>query len=62
MERFDDKIILITGGSSGMGLAGARRIVSEGGKVILTGLNEARLQSAQQELGDRAIVNPQRCC
>lgn len=56
MGRFDDKTILITGGSSGMGLAGARRIVSEGGKVILTGLNEARLQSAQKELGERVTV------
>lgn len=56
MGRFDGKTILITGGSSGMGLAGARRIVSEGGQVLLTGLNEARLQAAQKELGEHAIV------
>lgn len=56
MVRFKNKTVLITGGSSGMGLAGARRVVSEGGKVILTGLNEARLQSAKEELGNRAIV------
>ncbi|ATN37001.1 oxidoreductase (plasmid) [Rhizobium sp. ACO-34A] len=56
MARFDNKRILITGGTSGMGLAGARRIVAEGGTVILTGLNESRLQSARQEFGDRALV------
>lgn len=39
-----------------MGLAGARRIVAEGGTVILTGLNESRLQSARQEFGDKALV------
>ncbi|GBQ14848.1 3-oxoacyl-ACP reductase [Swaminathania salitolerans LMG 21291] len=39
-----------------MGLAGARRIVSEGGEVILTGLHEERLQAAREEFGDRAIV------
>jgi NAD(P)-dependent dehydrogenase (short-subunit alcohol dehydrogenase family) len=56
MGRFDGKRILITGGTSGMGLAGARRIIAEGGTVLLTGLNESRLQSAQQEFGDKAIA------
>lgn len=42
MGRFQGKRILITGGTSGMGLAGALRIVSEGGQVAITGLNEAR--------------------
>lgn len=56
MSRFSDKRILITGGTSGMGLAGARRIVAEGGKVLLTGLNEERLQSAKQEFLNKAVV------
>lgn len=56
MARFDGKRVLITGGTSGMGLAGARRVILEGGQVILTGLSEDRLRSAKEEFGDRAIV------
>ncbi|WP_018046056.1 SDR family oxidoreductase [Methylobacterium sp. 88A] len=59
MARFNDKRVLITGGTSGMGLAGARRIVSEGGEVIVTGLNEARICEARRLLGAKgqAIAN-----
>ncbi|MGT2907371.1 SDR family oxidoreductase [Streptococcus dentiloxodontae] len=53
---FKDKNILITGGSSGIGLAGARRIINEGGRVLLTGLNPERLAAAQDEFGDSAYV------
>ena len=35
MGRFQGKRILITGGTSGMGLAGAQRIVTEGGHVAI---------------------------
>lgn len=56
MARFDGKRILITGGTSGMGLAGARRIVAEGGEVILTGLNDERIEAARKAFGDRATV------
>ena len=38
MGRFQGKRILITGGTSGMGLAGAQRIVTEGGHVAIRGL------------------------
>lgn len=56
MGRFSDKRILITGGTSGMGLVGARRIIAEGGTVLLTGLNDERIASAKQEFQDKAIV------
>ncbi len=39
--RFDGKFVLITGGSSGIGLAAARRIVAEGGTVFITGRTRA---------------------
>lgn len=45
VSRFEGKRILITGGTSGMGLAGAQRIVREGGHVAITGLNEERLNA-----------------
>ena len=59
MARFKNKRVLITGGTSGMGLAGAKRIVSEGGEVIVTGLNEARIGEARRLLGAKgqAIAN-----
>ncbi len=56
MGRFRDKRILITGGTSGMGLVGARRVIAEGGTVLLTGLNEERLTSAKLEFQDKAVV------
>lgn len=40
MNRFQGKRILITGGTSGIGLAGAMRIAREGGQVAIIGLNE----------------------
>jgi NAD(P)-dependent dehydrogenase (short-subunit alcohol dehydrogenase family) len=54
--RFAGKRVLITGGTGGMGLAGARRIVSEGGTVIVTGLDTGRIEAARRELADDAIV------
>jgi len=47
MGRFSEKAVVITGGSSGIGLAAARRIVNEGGRVLITGSNGARLDSVQ---------------
>jgi len=51
MNRFDGKIALITGGTSGMGLATARRLRSEGAQVVITGRSQSRLDAAVEELG-----------
>ncbi|MFE2996656.1 SDR family NAD(P)-dependent oxidoreductase [Nocardia sp. NPDC059246] len=53
--RFQDKVALITGGSSGMGLAAARRLVAEGAWVVVTGRDKDRLDTAVAELGERAL-------
>ena len=42
--------VVVIGGSSGIGLETARRARAEGAKVILTGRNPERLQSAATEL------------
>lgn len=46
MNRFEGKKALVTGGTSGIGLATALRLVREGAKVVVTGTNEERLASA----------------
>lgn len=56
VSRFEGKRILITGGTSGMGLAGAQRIVREGGHVALTGLNEERLERARRLLPETSLI------
>ena len=46
------KTALITGGSSGIGLATAGRFLADGARVAITGTDEAKLAAAVEELGD----------
>ncbi len=50
----DGKTALVTGGSSGIGLATAQRLTAQGARVLITGRNERTLQQAQQQLGPLA--------
>jgi len=52
----NDKRILITGGSLGIGKASAQKLVDAGAKVVITGRNESRLKSAAEETGAFSIV------
>ena len=57
MGRLDDKVALITGGESGIGLATARLFVAEGARMQLVGIDESKLATAADELGsDRALA------
>ncbi len=58
MTRLDNKVALITGGTTGIGFSTAKRFISEGATVILTGTNPETLEAARAELGDRARVIP----
>lgn len=52
MGTLDGKAALVTGGSRGIGLAIAKRFVTEGAHVIITGRNQHRLEQAATEIGD----------
>src|SRR2546426_6251338 len=49
--KLEGKIALITGGNSGIGLATAKRFVSEGAYVFITGRREPGLAAAVKEIG-----------
>ena len=48
--RFQDKVVLITGGASGIGLAAARRFAAEGARVVLADYNQANLDAAAPDV------------
>ena len=50
-RTLNDKRIVITGGGSGLGYAMAKKFVSEGAKVVISGRNESKLKKAVESLG-----------
>ena len=56
MNRFEGKSVLVTGGTSGIGLAAAQAYAAEGARVIITGRDPATLEKAKATLGDRALA------
>ncbi len=51
MGKLDGKIALVTGGNSGIGLATAKRFVSEGAYAFITGRRDTELAAAAKEIG-----------
>jgi len=58
MGRLADKYTLITGGTTGIGLATAQEFIAEGAHVAVTGRNPETLADAKRILGDNAWVIP----
>ncbi len=53
--KFDGKIAVITGGSSGIGLATAKTLIAEGARVYITGRRQGELDDAVASLGANAV-------
>ena len=51
MTKLEGKVAVITGGSTGIGLATARRFVSEGAYVYITGRRQSELDAAVRQIG-----------
>jgi len=51
MGRLEEKVALVTGGNSGIGLATAKQFVKEGAYVFITGRRDAELVAAAKEIG-----------
>lgn len=54
--RFENKVAVITGGGSGIGLETAKRLYAEGASVLLNGRDEAKLRAAAAGFSDSSRV------
>ena len=55
MTTLNDKVAVITGGNSGIGLAAATLFIEQGARVVLFGRNQTTLDEAVSKLGPRAV-------
>jgi NAD(P)-dependent dehydrogenase (short-subunit alcohol dehydrogenase family) len=58
LPRLENKVVLLSGGASGIGAATARLVVREGGKAVLADRDEARGRALAAELGASAHFVP----
>ena len=50
MINYQDKVVLITGGGSGLGRAAANSIAAQGGKLVLVDMNKESLEASKKEI------------
>jgi NADP-dependent 3-hydroxy acid dehydrogenase YdfG len=68
MNHLQDKIIVITGASSGIGAAAARSLAAHGAKLVLAARNEARLGALVAEIREAGgtaasrVTRRYKCC
>ena len=54
-RRFEDKVVVITGGTDGIGLTTTKLFAAEGAHVYVTGRRKKRLDEALEEIGNGAV-------
>jgi NAD(P)-dependent dehydrogenase (short-subunit alcohol dehydrogenase family) len=59
MEKFSNKVAIVTGGNSGIGYATAKELVAQGATVIITGRRKEAIEKAAQEIGAIPFVADQ---
>jgi NAD(P)-dependent dehydrogenase (short-subunit alcohol dehydrogenase family) len=55
-KKLEGKVAVITGGSTGIGLATAKRFADEGAYVFITGRRQAELDAAVKEIGPKTVA------
>lgn len=53
--RLKNKVIFISGATSGIGLASAQRAIAEGAFVVFSARNQEKIQSTEQQLGQQSL-------
>lgn len=53
--KFEDKVVVVTGGTSGIGRATAKAFANEGASVFITGRRKDALDAAVKEIGGRVV-------
>src|SRR6266853_1832342 len=56
MKRLEDKVAVVTGGNSGIGLATAKRLHEEGAKVAISGRSKKTLDEAVKTIGNGLVA------
>ena len=62
MENFKEKVVVITGGATGIGFGFARAFGAEGARLVLCGIKEDRLQEAVDKLAEKGIEAKYKMC
>ena len=56
MKKLENKVALITGGSSGIGLGAAKALAAEGAIVVIVGRNREKLESVKKEINGSVSI------
>ena len=56
MNKFNNKLAIVTGGNSGIGYATAKELIAEGAQVIITGRRKEAIEKAAAALGAISFV------